>query len=742
MRTPQEIRSAFSDIDLLSKVTRFGLLGIGGSGMSGLAILLLEAGHPVIGKDRQTSLATDELASRGATIVAPSDSLQLGEGDCLVLSDAIDLRTSEEYLHATELGVPVFRRTQVLSWIFRDKKVLAVTGSHGKSTTTLMLKQVAQMWSNDLSWFIGANMSDGSPPAHYDVGEYAVLELCEAYGGLGDITPFAAIVTNIEHEHKDFYPTEDDVIGEFTRFADTVQNVIIAPAKALGEVQRNVVDADSIQWPVDKPVALHGEHNRENARLVLGLGRELGVPDQIIFDALGQMTGLCRRQEMIFDGQTQKGFVTVYDDYAHHPTEIVATLKAIRGTCPDRRIVAVFQPHLYSRTTGAYKEFAHALDLADIVVLTEIYPAREEPIPGVSAVRIDEALTQESVYVPAIGMLARETASVVKDGDVVVFMGAGNIDRAAAALAGELDRFGVRRVVIAYGGDSPEREISIHSSLSAFEALKERYDVERIDFTDRLLKSGDMSFLIGYERPDVVLLAVHGTRAEDGAIQGLLELAHIPYTGCGIQSSALCVDKQATKKVLKQHNIPVASGYQIRKGDLVPPFQFPCVVKPNSQGSTVGMSFVEAEGQYVHAIHKALEFDDSVLVEEWLRGRELTVPVLGDRALPAIEIRPLTGQYDFANKYTPGLTEKICPAEVPEIVAKTALMAHQALGCRGLTRVDIILVGEVPYVLEINTLPGMTKTSLVSLSAKAAGIEFADMLTWMLEDAYARAHAR
>ena len=397
-------------------------------------------------------------------------------------------------------------------------------------------------------------------------------------------------------------------------------------------------------------------------------------------------------------------------------------------------------------------EFAAALSHADFVVLTDIYPAREDPIPGVSSSRIAELLTKPHLYVPNRHLLPRKVAALLKPGDVVVGMGAGNIAEFAPDVIRELARgAGLRKVVVAYGGDSAEREVSLHSGREVAAALKRKGHVaELVDFTELMLSKGDLSKLRGSDRPDAVFLAVHGTHAEDGAIQGLCEMLHLPYTGSGIQASALAMNKDLTKSILQGHDLRVPKGVLLSKENAVSPIKAPAVIKPNAQGSTVGLSFVERDEDLVGAIEKAFAYDNAVLVEEWVRGMEISVPVMGDKALPPVEIAPKSGRYDFASKYLPGATEEIVPARLPEKTLKRAqeiaLKAHKAMGCEGATRTDMIVPTPYedaePVVLEVNTLPGMTATSLLPNSAKAAGIGFDDLVEWILEDAIKRHGAK
>jgi D-alanine--D-alanine ligase len=267
-----------------------------------------------------------------------------------------------------------------------------------------------------------------------------------------------------------------------------------------------------------------------------------------------------------------------------------------------------------------------------------------------------------------------------------------------------------------------------------------------LDITETLLKGVDLSALTGPERPDVAFLAVHGTHAEDGAIQGLLELLHIPYTGSGILPSALAMDKFATKALLQQHDVLTPAGEKLTRRTDAVTLRAPLIVKPNAQGSTVGLTFVETDDQLSDALDKAFAYGDEVLVEEWIRGTEISTPVLDGEPLLPVEIAPASGFYDFESKYTPGATLEICPArlapEISERARQLALKVHEIVGCVGATRTDMIVHGEELFVLEINTLPGMTSTSLLPNSAAAMGISFHELCRRLVEDALRRDAAK
>lgn len=747
MRTREEIENCFPDRDLLDGYRSFFLVGIGGAGMSALARMLARRGYEVKGVDAHESAETSRLQAEGIPVQIGRVKEGLTRNDALVLSDAISLK-SPEVEAANALGALHFRRSQVLGWLLRGKKVIAITGTHGKTTTTGMVGAGLRAAGLDPLVVVGASIPDFGGPVLEGEGEWVVVEACEAYDSLRDFDPTIVLLTNLELDHVDFHLSWDGLVDTVSKFVARIPEggalVYCGESEGAREIAAGFHGVkrpyESGAW---EDLTLAGHHNRLNASgAMMAIESILGADPnrrQAAHDGIAAFTGAERRLQVIQDGP-----ITILDDYAHHPTEIRAGLGALRDRYPGRRLIVAFQPHLYSRTATLIDEFAAALSEADLIVLTDIYPAREPAIPGVSSARIAERATRPVQYIPNRRLLPRKVAKIARPGDVVVGMGAGTISEFAPALAQELAKAG-QTVAVVCGGDSAEREVSLLSGAEVEAALRRKgYDAHRVDVGDLLLASGDLRQFAGLSRPEVAFLAVHGTHAEDGAIQGLFELLNIPYTGSGIQSSALAMDKQLTKTLLRQ------AGARTPEGVLVdhpqdPTPRAPVVVKPNAQGSTVGLTFVKSDADIPGAIAKALQYDAAALVEEWIVGMEISVPVLGDRALPPVEIAPASGAYDFESKYTPGATEEIVPARLPQEVLeeaqRLALLAHRALGCRGATRTDMIVRPAPTYeivVLEVNTLPGMTATSLLPNSARAAGIDFDDLVQWILEEALTR----
>ena len=343
-----------------------------------------------------------------------------------------------------------------------------------------------------------------------------------------------------------------------------------------------------------------------------------------------------------------------------------------------------------------------------------------------------------------------------------------------------VEKNGKIRVAVLMGGISSERDISLSTGKQILESLdRDKYEPFGVDAAlmpgggrardesarieigavaqarqsleknQKLHSVDEIANPASGLRPDVVLIALHGKYGEDGTVQGLLELLGIPYTGPGVLASALAMDKSMTKKVLAADGVRVPVSVDFTCNDskwdeeailnAVSEIDYPVIVKPSRQGSTIGMTKVISADELNNAIREAVAYDEQIIVEKFIEGKELTVGVLGNEepfALPVVEIVPSAGVYDYEAKYTPGATEEIVPARIGEAATieaqKIALAAYKSLGCRGASRVDIISAHDGMYVLEVNTIPGMTPTSLLPRAAEAAGISFSNLLDMII----------
>lgn len=303
---------------------------------------------------------------------------------------------------------------------------------------------------------------------------------------------------------------------------------------------------------------------------------------------------------------------------------------------------------------------------------------------------------------------------------------------------------GPLHIAVLMGGWSAEREVSLMSGAGIADALESRgHRVTRIDM-DR-----DVAARLAEAKPDLVFNALHGTPGEDGTVQGMLDLMGLRYTHSGLATSVIAIDKQLTKQALVPHGVPMPGGRIVRSEEIFArdPLPRPFVLKPVNEGSSVGVAIVTTDGNYGNPIGRDVvgpwqEFDE-LLAEPFIRGRELTTAVLGDRALGVTELKPKSGFYDYDAKYTDGLTEHVCPADIPDEIAdacaRIAIEAHRLLGCKGASRSDFrwddSLGQEGLFLLEVNTQPGMTPLSLVPEQAKAAGMSYAELVQWIVDEA-------
>lgn len=312
-----------------------------------------------------------------------------------------------------------------------------------------------------------------------------------------------------------------------------------------------------------------------------------------------------------------------------------------------------------------------------------------------------------------------------------------------------------KRIGVLMGGTSSERDISMRSGLAIYQNLMELgYDTVAVDV------GKDIAHVLKKDKVKIAFMALHGGTGENGAVQGLLDVLEIPYTGSGVLASALAMDKEISKKIFSYHGLPLAPSITVVKkkgrkskgaenlpdatgaytfpGFPVPPFRPPWVVKPSSGGSSIGVEIIKEESWLEPCLEKAFSFDNRIIIEQFIKGRELHIAVLGDRVLGGVEVRPSLEFYNYEAKYTSGLTEYVLPPEIEEEVYEKmknmALKAHHVLGCSGASRVDFILDGDSsPYLLEVNTLPGMTTTSLLPKIAKSCGMSFNDLIEEMIK---------
>ncbi|MBD3402336.1 UDP-N-acetylmuramate--L-alanine ligase [candidate division GN15 bacterium] len=443
---------------MFGRFKRLFFVGIGGAGMSGIAEILQNLGYQIGGSDTTPSEITEYLSGLGITVVDEHRGANVAEADVVVISSAVG-ENNPEVVEARRLGIPVIKRAEMLGELMRLKFSIGVAGTHGKTTTTSMIGRILTRANYQPTLIVGGVVAELGTGASLGEGDYLVAEVDEYDRSIFAAFPSMAVVLNVEEDHLDCYADADDLRGAFLSYINRVpfygSAIISADDPNLSAMRNDIArpfatfgfspDADYRAVEINEErerttfhvyargellgeviLRVPGRHNVANALAALAAAYEVDVPFETIADALRDFGGVGRRFEYIGEA----GGITVIDDYAHHPTEIAATLATARART-DGRIVAVFQPHLYSRTQHFLKEFADVLSRADSCILTDIYPAREEPIPGISSDSIrEEALLQGHRHFSYVGRkqhAVEEVARLARPGDMVLIIGAGSI---------------------------------------------------------------------------------------------------------------------------------------------------------------------------------------------------------------------------------------------------------------------------------------------------------------------------
>ena len=474
------------------ELRRVHMVGIGGAGMSGIARILLDRGAAVSGSDAKESRGVAALRARGARVAIGHDAANLdllpGGPTAVITTHAAIPKTNPELVEARRRAVPVILRPLVLAKLMVGMRTLLVTGTHGKTTTTSMLIVALQHCGVDPSFAVGGDLGEAGTNAHHGSGRVFVAEADESDGSLLEYTPDVAVVTNIEADHLDYFGSEQAYADVFDSFVER-----LSPGGALvvcvddpgaaalaersaalgvrvlryGSAPETGLSGELLSWeqqgtgavahirlageanPRAMRLAVPGRHMALNALGAVLAAAEVGAPVEDVLDGLAGFEGVRRRFELV---GTADG-VRVFDDYAHHPTEVRAALTALRtvarqGTTghsdlTGARSIVVFQPHLYSRTRTFAREFGEALGNDDEVFVLDVYAAREQPLPGVSGASVAEHVSVPVHYVPDFSAVAARVAAVLRPGDVVVTMGAGDVTMLGpeiiAALHGRAD---------------------------------------------------------------------------------------------------------------------------------------------------------------------------------------------------------------------------------------------------------------------------------------------------------------
>lgn len=461
----------------MNRIRRIHFIGIGGTGMSGIAEVLLNLGYQVSGSDLGENSATRRLASQGAIIHRGHAPAHIEGAEVVVVSTAID-RANPELTAALTLKIPVISRAEMLSELMRFRYGIAVAGTHGKTTTTSLAASVLAEAGLDPTFVIGGRLNSAGTNAQLGQGAFLVAEADESDASFLYLQPMIAVVTNIDRDHMETYAgdferlkqtfieflhhvpfyglavlcIEDagvrDILPHISKPVRTYGFSADADVRAVdvrqeGMRSRFTVEQSGKKQDFEVILNLPGRHNILNALSVIAIAEELGIDECTIQRALSQFKGIGRRFQVNGELRLADQPITLVDDYGHHPREIEATLDSARQAYAGRRLVLVFQPHRYTRTRDLFEDFVEVLSKTDVLILTEVYPAGEKPISGADGRALSRAIRLrgqiEPLFLAEIAELDDILPGILKPGDVILTLGAGNIGQVAAELPRQLD---------------------------------------------------------------------------------------------------------------------------------------------------------------------------------------------------------------------------------------------------------------------------------------------------------------
>ena len=461
-----------SRIPEMRRVKRIHFVGIGGAGMGGIAEVLLNEGYQISGSDIGENQVVKRLTALGAKIVIGHKAENIEEASVIVVSTAIDM-SNPELVAAKALRIPVVRRAEMLAELMRFRHGIAIAGTHGKTTTTSLISSIFAQGNLDPTFVIGGLLNSAGTNARLGNSRYLVAEADESDASFLHLQPMVSVITNIDADHMETYG------GDFEKLKDTyieflhnlpfyglavvcIDNPVVRELlprisrqtitygfaqdadvrainyKQVGGVSYFTVVVDG-QEPLEMSVNLPGQHNVLNALAGVAVAKDEGVSDEAICQALIEFAGIGRRFEQLSTLSTDAGEMVLIDDYGHHPSEVKATIKAMRQGWPDKRLVMVFQPHRFSRTRDLYEDFVEVLSEVDVLILLDVYAAGEAPIPSADSKSLARSIRQrgqiEPIYVSDVDKIPALLAAQLQDNDMVITQGAGSIGGVSTSLA-------------------------------------------------------------------------------------------------------------------------------------------------------------------------------------------------------------------------------------------------------------------------------------------------------------------
>lgn len=472
MSNEQQHKTVF-EIPHMHKVKRIHFVGIGGAGMNGIAEVLRNEGYEISGSDIAESAVTAHLRSRGIEVFIGHKESNVEGASVVVLSSAIK-KNNPEWLRAVELRIPVVRRAEMLAELMRYRFGIAVAGTHGKTTTTSLISSIYAEAGRDPTFVIGGLLNSAGVNARLGSGRYLIAEADESDASFLHLQPMCSVVTNIEADHMDTYEGDFNKLkATFVEFLHNLPFYGVAVVCGDDPVIRSILpqigrttitygstpdcDLQVTDFKQEQShstfkvvkrdgsvlsvfLSLPGYHMALNATAAIAVALEDDIDEASILRALKSFEGVGRRFEQYGEFETGNGKVMLVDDYGHHPSEVRATINAVRAGWPDRRLVMIFQPHRYTRTRDCFEDFIEVLNQVDELILMDVYPAGEDPIVGADGRALCRSIRLrghvEPYFVPSPDQVPTTLADIIRDGDIVLTQGAGNVGKMAKILSG------------------------------------------------------------------------------------------------------------------------------------------------------------------------------------------------------------------------------------------------------------------------------------------------------------------
>lgn len=740
--------------------------------MSALAHILHEKDYDVSGSDSSKNTLTEALTKLGVSIYSEHQSENIKSSETIVVySTAIDV-SNPEIITAKKLGCTLWHRSQLLADLMKSYEGIAITGTHGKTTTSALLSHTFEKSNQSPTFVIGGLLNASKSNAQVGKGRFFVAEADESDKTFLNYAPQHAIITNVEADHLDHYLDFNEIKSSFEQFFSQVKQTLLwcydcqtlkqmapfgisygfelgADAQITSFEQKDFFSYFDLTFEnklysrIELPMI--GRHNVLNAAAVFTLALKLNIDEHDIRTAFRSFQGVSRRSQKI----TEKNQIQIYDDYAHHPTEIKSTLKSFRERFLKRRIIALFQPHRFTRLMAFKEDFLKAFKDADEVWVTDVYSAGEKPNQEFNisqlASDIQEQSNTSAHYVPSDQRMAFFEKNI-QPFDVLITLGAGDITTFAQQAALKLEEFQPQlKAALVCGGSSYEHYISLISS----NFIEQNYAKNRLNLSRYLiLPTGEWSLydstlnqyqpldfievISNLKQSHVIFPVLHGGLGEGGGLQGFFEVLDVPFCGPQHAQSSLAMNKIWMQQLVKQLGIKTTNSQFLLKRDWTDQHQkllaeiesqlsYPCVVKPACLGSTIGVSFVNSSMELQQAIDRVFEMDEFAIIEPKIIGIDLEIACLDTEDGVVVphpgQVKSNVRQYDYVAKYSQNPIEKVVQAEIdPKIAQEAQTLArriYQALGCSSYARIDFFLTNENELIFaEVNTLPGMTPRSL------------------------------